>query len=328
MAARLTYSRRASTGAVNLDRSPRAWGPQPPGGPAARHAAPRRPGARTAYADTVDVAGVAFRVVCRYPKPRFWARSRPEFITSRRPEVTVAITYDEHFRRRARQPAREETVDDTPRVRRRGRRLHVTTGYYRATVDVGRGRAAVRMAGGFGVANLMRTLSALWLLEHGTLLLRALRLGNGSAPVLLVSPAAEAVCAAGRRGAGAPPAEAQLKIDGAGAPSTHAAAYVAVRPTADGLTAQPTPFVAEGQRLPLPRRPRPVALWISCRGGGPARSSGAAQALATLLPAVWQADRRRAALARTLELAARIVTTPACRIVDAGSPRREGSLVG
>src|SRR2546426_9357796 len=39
--------RRASAGGVCLHRSPRAWGPQPPGGPAARLAAPRRPAART-----------------------------------------------------------------------------------------------------------------------------------------------------------------------------------------------------------------------------------------------------------------------------------------
>jgi hypothetical protein len=285
VAARLTHRRRASAGGAQ---------------------ATRRLAARTAYADTVDVAGVAFRVVCRYPKPRFWARSRPEFLTTRRPDVTVAIAYDDQFRRRARRPAREEAVDDTPRVRRRGHRLLVTTGYYRATVDVDGGRAAVRMAGGFGVANLMRTLSALWLLEHGTLLLRAMRLGGGSAPMLMVS----------------------AEADGALAPSTQPAGYVAVSPTADGLTARPTPFVDHGRPLPVPGRPRAITLWISCRGAGPAQSSGAARALATLLGAVWQADRRRAALARTLDLAARILTGPACRVVDAGASRREGSLVG
>jgi enoyl-CoA hydratase/carnithine racemase len=42
--------RRASAGGDSSDRSPRAWGPQPPGGPAARSAAPRRPAARTADA--------------------------------------------------------------------------------------------------------------------------------------------------------------------------------------------------------------------------------------------------------------------------------------
>jgi hypothetical protein len=255
----------------------------------------------THYADTVDVAGVAFRVVCRYPKPRFWARSRPEFLTTRRPDVTVAITYDEDFRRRARRPAAEDTVDDAPRVRQRGRRLLVTTGYYHATVDVGRGRAAVRMAGGFGVANLMRTLAALWLLEQGTLLLRTMRLVDGSAPVLLVSPAAT------------------------GAVAT---AYVAVSPTAAGLTARPTPFVEHDGPLPVPRRPRAITLCISRRDAEPVGFSGAAQALATLLPAVWHADRRRAALARTLDLAARIVTASDCRVIDAGASRPEGSLVG
>jgi hypothetical protein len=273
--------------------------------------APARMAARlTHYADTVDVAGVAFRVVCRYPKPRFWARSRPEFLTTRRPDVTVAITYDDDFRRRARRPAAaEDTVDDAPRVRRRGRRLLVTTGYYHATVDVGRGRAAVRVAGGFGVANLMRTLAALWLHEQGTLLLRAMRLGDGSTPVLLVSPAAGAAGAAAASGG---------DVTG----------YVAVSPTADGLTAWLTPFVERDGPLPVPRRLRAITLCISRRDATPGRSSGAAQALATLLAAVWHADRRRVALARTLVLAARIVTAPACRLVDTGSSRSEGGLVG
>jgi hypothetical protein len=256
----------------------------------------------THYADTVDVAGVAFRVVCRYPKPRFWARSRPEFLTTRRPDVTVAIAYDENFRR----SAAEDTVDDAPRVRRRGRRLLVTTGYYHATVDVVRGRAAVCMAGGFGVGNLMRTLAALWLLEQGTLLLRAMRLGDGSTPVLLVSPAAGAAAASGDAVTG----------------------YVAVSPTADGLTAWLTPFVEHDGPLPVPRRLRAITLCISRRDAAPVQSSGAARALATLLAAVWHADRRRVALARTLVLAARIVTAPACRLVDTGSSRSEGGLVG
>jgi hypothetical protein len=261
----------------------------------------------THYADTVDVAGIAFRIVCRYPKPRFWARSRPEFLTTRRPDVTVSITYDEDFRRRARRPAGEETVDDAPRVRRRGRRLVLATGYYRAKVDVTRGRAAVRMAGGFGVANLMRTLSALWLLEQDTVLLRAMRLGRaGSSPALLVSPTA---------------------TSGA-TPSAETIGYVAVSPRADRLTVQLTPFVEHDGPLLVTRRPRTITLCISRRGAGPPRSAGTAQALATLLPAIWQADRRRAALARTLELAARLVTAPACRVVDMDSWRPERALVG
>jgi hypothetical protein len=245
--------------------------------------------------------------VCRYPKPRFWARRRPEFLTTRRPDVTVAVTYDEDFRCGARRPVGEDTVDDAPRVRRRGRRLLVTTGYYHATVDVGRGRAAVRMAGGFGVAHLMRTLAALWLLGQGTLLLRTMRLDDGSAPVLLVSPAA---------------------TGGAATPGADATAYVAVSPTAAGLTARPTPFVEHDGPLPVPRRPRAITLCISRRDTEPVGSSGAAQALATLLPAVWHADRRRVALARTLDLAARIVTASGCRVIDAGASRPEGSLVG
>jgi hypothetical protein len=219
----------------------------------------------SSYADTVDIAGIAFRLVSRNPKPGFWARDRPEFLTTRRPDVTVSITYDDNFRRRAGAPADEETVDDTPRVRRHGRSLLVTTGYYRATVDVRRGRAAVRIAGGFGVANMMRTLSALWLLERDTLLLRA------------------------------------------------PAGYVAATPRSDGTTMRLTPFVDPATPLPARGRARSalIAGDVSFK-----TAAGGARALATMLPAVWQADRRREAVVRTLELASLIVSAPA------GRPRR------
>jgi hypothetical protein len=243
--------------------------------------APARMAARLSrYADTLDVAGIAFRLVCRYPKPRFWARSRPEFLTRRRPDVTVAITYDEDFRRRARRPAGEETVADAPRVRRHGRRLLVTTGYYRATVDVRRGRAAVRIAGGFGVGNLMRTLSALWLLERDTLLLR-------------VGPAG----------------------------------YVAVTPRPDGMTTRLTPFVDHDGALPASASARAETLAISPDGAEPVGPAGGARALATLLPAVWQADRRRAAVARTVDLASLIVCAPEYPTRRAGPPRPAGATV-
>jgi DNA-binding response OmpR family regulator len=42
-----TIDTRASAGGASSYRAPRAWGPQPPAGPAARTAAPRRPAART-----------------------------------------------------------------------------------------------------------------------------------------------------------------------------------------------------------------------------------------------------------------------------------------
>jgi hypothetical protein len=257
----------------------------------------------TRYADTVDVAGVAFRVVCRYPKPRFWARSRPEFLTTRRPDVTVEITYDDDFRRRARRAVGEHTVDDAPRVRRCGRGLLVTTGYYRATVDVPHGRAAVRIASGFGVANLMRTLSALWLLERGTLLLRADRLdGNGCA--LVLGGAARATHAATASGA-------------------EPAGYVAVTPRPDGMATHLTPFVDHDGTLPAPGRAGAGTLEISSGGDGSVASE--ARVLAALLPAVWQADRRRAAVARTLDLAARVVSAPGCRLVAAGPSRAAGT---
>jgi hypothetical protein len=234
--------------------------------------------ARLSYADTVDIAGVAFRLVCAYPKPRFWARRRPEFLTARRPDVTVAITYDEHFRRRAGWPAGGETVDDATHVRGHGRRLRVTTGYYRAAIDVRRGRAAVRIAAGFDVGHLMRTLAALWLLERNTLLLRA-------------GPAG----------------------------------YVAVAPREGEMTVRLTPFGDHGAQ-PGSARPRAVPIVIGTAGSQAAGPQGSARALAALLPAIWQADRRRAAVTRTLELASLII---AARRRRDGDARPAGSaLVG
>jgi hypothetical protein len=222
----------------------------------------------SSYVDTVDVAGIAFRLVSGNPKPGFWARDRPEFLTTRRPDVIVTITYNDHFRRPAGAPAGEETVDDAPRVRRHGRSLLVTTGYYRATVDVRRGRAAVRIAGGFGVANMMRTLSALWLLERDTLLLRA------------------------------------------------PAGYVAVTPRPDGTTMRLTPFVDPA--APPPARGRARTTRIASDDASFKPAAEGARALATMLPAVWQADRRREAVVRTLALASLIVSAPESR------PRRSG----
>lgn len=222
----------------------------------------------SSYVDTVDIAGIAFRLASRNPKPGFWARDRPEFLTARRPDVTVTITYDDDFRRRAGAPSGEQTVGDVPRVRRRGRSLLVTTGYYRAMVDVRRGRAAVRIAGGFGVANMMRTLSALWLLERDTLLLRT------------------------------------------------PAGYVAVTPRPDGTTVRLTPFVDPAAAPPARGRARSTL--IASDDTSFATATGGVRALAAMLPAVWQADRRREAVIRTLELASRIVSAPG------GRPRRAG----
>lgn len=258
------------------------------------------------HVDTIDVAGVAFRISCRYPKPGFWARSRPEFLTTRPPDVVVAITYDEGFRRRARRPAGEDTVADAPYVRRRGRGLLVTTGYYRATVDIRSGRVAVRMAAGFGVAGLIRTLAALWLLDRGTVLLRAVRLGRDGATLACGVPEAARSLARGAAVAG----------------------YLAVTPRPDGVAARLTPFL-EGEKPP---RARPEArvrtLWVPGADAGPTRPAGVARAVAVLLPAIWQADRRRGAVVRTLDLATRIVTALRRDEVGARTSRREGVAVG
>ncbi len=246
------------------------------------------------HADTVDVAGVAFRLSCRYPKPGFWARRHSEFRVRRRADVAVGIVYDEQFRR----GAAGDTVPDGPCVRRRGGSLLATTGYYRALVDLAAGRAAVRMAAGFDVGGLMRTLAALWLLERDTLLVRATRLEVGDGVIL----------ACGLEG-------------------SPAAGYLAVTERAGRVDTRLTPFRdLEG---PAPGRhvARAVALWIPGTGTRP-RAASRARALAALLSAVWQADRRRPALARTLDLAARIVGALECREVGDGARPGEGLALG
>lgn len=253
----------------------------------------------TRYVDTVDVGGIAFRISCRYPKPRFWARSRPEFLTARAPDVVIAVTYDEDFPRRA-----EDTASDAPRVQRRGGTLRLTTAYYRATADLGRGRVAVRIAAGFGVANLMRTLAALWLLERGTVLLRAVRLGRDGA-TLACGICEEALGAA--RGAAV-------------------AGYLAVTPSPAGVITRLTPFLAGDGPLPKRREARATTLWMP--GGDGSTPAGAARAVGVLLPAIWQADRRRAALVRTLDLATRIVTALRCVEIDVDAPGQRDAAAG
>src|SRR5262245_54430279 len=137
----------------------------------------------TRHIDTVDVAGIAFQLSCRLPKPSFWARRRPELVTRRWPDVVVRIEYAEGYGGRAGRPV-GDTVADAARVRRHGRGLLMSTGYYRAAVDRSRGRVAVRMAAGFEVGGLMRSLAALWLLERQTLLIHAACFGPAASATL------------------------------------------------------------------------------------------------------------------------------------------------
>jgi hypothetical protein len=255
----------------------------------------------TRYTDTVDVAGVIFRLSCRFPKPSFWARRHPAFISRRHPDVTVQIEYDEDFRRRTRRPM-GDTVSDAADVRRDGPRLLVSTGYYRAEADVRRGRVSVRLAAGFEVSGLMRTLAALFLLERGTLLLNAACFG----------PAASATLA--------------CRLDAEAMPSSAVAGWFAATPFGNAVRVRSTPFLESA--VPLRSRQwRTTTLWLP--GSATAsRAIGAPAALRVVLPAIWQADRRRAAVERTLDLATRIVTALECREVGVMSEPADEALVG
>jgi hypothetical protein len=249
----------------------------------------------TGHVDTIEIAGIAFRISCRFPKPGFWARRHPQFLTDRAPDVRVRFEYDEAFRRRA----AGDTVADAPGMRRRGRALVASTGYYRALVDVAGGRAAVRMAAGFDVAACMRTLAALWLLERETLLLRGQCFGPPDAAAL----------ACGFSG-GVPPASAS-----AAGPE----GWLAVTPRADGVAARVTPFLVEERRVSASHAWRVSTLWMPGDAGGE-RPIGLARALRALLPSVWQADRRRAAVERTLDFATRIAMDLECREIGTAVP--------
>jgi hypothetical protein len=257
----------------------------------------------TRYVDTVDIAGIAFRVSCRFPKPGFWARRHPQFLTDRAPDVRVRIEYDDALRRRA----GGDTVADAPCVRRRGRALVASTGYYHALVDVARGHAAVRMAGGFDVAACMRTLAALWLLERDTLLLRGRCFGPRGAATLACGFSS----GAGR----------------ALAPLACLEGWLAVTPRADGVAARVTPFLVEEGPVRGARGWRVSALWVPGDAEGD-RPVGSGRALRALLPSVWQADRRRAAVERTLDLAARIAMSLQCREIGAAAPAPAEAIGG
>jgi hypothetical protein len=252
------------------------------------------------YVDTVDVGGIAFRISCRYPKPCFWAQSRPEFLTARAPDAIVAVTYDEDFPRDG-----EDTVSDAPRVRRCGQSLLVTTAYYRSVANLQRGRVAVQVAAGFGVANLMRTLAALWLLERDTVLLRAVRLGRDGSTLACGIPAAALGVPRGVAVAG----------------------WLAVTPGPGGLTTRLTPFLESEGPLPARREASAGTLWVP-GGGGSTVAGRAARAIGHVLPAIWQADRRRAAVVHTLDLATRIVTALRCVEVSVGARDERDVAVG
>jgi hypothetical protein len=246
----------------------------------------------TRHTDKVDVAGVVFQLSCPFPKPGFWARNHPAFIARRRPDVTVRIDYEERDGRHVWRSV-GDTVADAATVSRRDRHLHVSTGYYRAVVDVPGGRVTVKMAAGFDVAGLMRTLTALWLAERETLLVQAACFG----------PTESATLACGL------PAWVM--------PSSATAGWFAVsqsglrrRRTTPFLVGDGPPPRMAGARRPRARRQEPMS----------------AAGLRALLPSIWQADRRRA-VERTLDLATRVVTAT-CREAGAPDPATEGVAVG
>jgi len=89
-----------------------------------------------------------------------------------------------------------------------------------------------------------------------------------------------------------------------------------------------TPFLDRDGPLPARREARARTLWVPGADARPMRPAGKALAMAVLLPAIWQADRRRAAVVRTLDLATRIVAALRCYEFGAGAPTRMDVAVG
>jgi hypothetical protein len=158
------------------------------------------------------------------------------------------------------------------------------------------------MAAFFDVTGLMRTLAALWLLERETLLIRGVCFG----------PRVSTILACGRP-------------DWV-TPSSALVGWFAVTPRPDGVSVQPTPFVDRDGPLHAGGR-RVTALRLPSAPSGTPRISPAI-ALRALLPSIWQADRRRPAVERTLDLATRVVTALRCSAIAATDRAGEEAAVG
>jgi hypothetical protein len=100
-----------------------------------------------------------------------------------------------------------------------------------------------------------------------------------------------------------------------------------VTPRADSVTARLTPFLDEEGPLRATGAWRVATLWLPGATAGE-RPVGAVPALRALLPSIWQADRRRAAVERTLDLATRIVAALRCCEVGAAVAECQEAMVG
>lgn len=245
----------------------------------------------------VEVAGLVARIECRHLKPIAWAReAHPAFLSAKPPDVEMAIVYDDGYWGRGLPWIAPNTVPDVPRVAREEGALSVETAYYRATIDHRVGRIEVRMASGFRVDGLLRTLYALLLPARGALLIRATRVVRNGGSVLLVGPPEPS----GAR-PGAVAGDGAI-FDG----------FVAVTEIDGRYAACTTPFHDGDPRDERPTRLPLDALYVLDRDAGALATIGPAEAAKRFLPHVCVVEKTVASFERILDLSTRLVRTLPC----------------
>jgi hypothetical protein len=240
---------------------------------------------------TVDIAGLACRLVCDYAKPALWARElHPGFLTDRVPDLTVEVAYDDGYWERGLPWIAPDTVPDEPVVTIEDGCRVITSSYYRLALVAGE-RVEARVAGGFGVGGPMRALYGLLLPERERLPLAAAIQEDEDGVVL--------VCGGDAASAG----------------------VVAVVATGFGAVAYPTPFHAG--ETPQRQPPRPVSGIVLAGQADHRAALTRAEAAALLHRHVVTIDRSPGALLRSIDLAAALAGT-----VPIGGPRTIAAVAG
>lgn len=241
---------------------------------------------------TVGIGSIAWRIVTAHPKPIYWAEdAHAAYRSDRPPDVVLGIVYER--RNRDLPWIAPDTVADAALLSEQGGRACLRTGYYRAWIDREYRRIVVRMAPGFGIPGLMRTLTALLLPRRGGILLRGvLRVEHGAASLVcgLDDDERAAIVTAGGD-----------VFDG----------FVAVVPRAGRSVAFSTPF-HDGSSVERPLEAPLARISIVRRDVRGSRRLGPAAAVGALSPSVCLMDRAPATVGAALEAAADLVVSVPC----------------
>ena len=136
---------------------------------------------------TVEVAGLACRLECAYPKPILWVTElHPAFFSDRDADVVVSFRYDDGYWARGLPWVAPDRLVDAPVYETRADgTATLRSAYYDAVIDASRARVETRIAGGFGVGGMMRALYAALLPAHGACLVHATARPEGPGVVLV-----------------------------------------------------------------------------------------------------------------------------------------------